>query len=105
MSVDICNDQNLWDAYVNGAHDASNYHRWTWRHAIQDTYGHKPYYLAALEGGAVQGVLPMFHIKSRLFGTSLVSVPFFSYGGFLSETPEARDGLLDKAIDLGRELK
>src|ERR1035441_6343538 len=37
-------------------------------------------YLAAVENGAIQGVLPLFRIKSRLFGTSLVSVPFFSYG-------------------------
>ena len=105
MLVEICNDQGLWDAYVDGAPGASNYHRWTWRQAIQGTYGHKPYYLAAVENGAIQGTLPLFHIKSRLFGTSLVSVPFFSYGGFLASTPAAREALLTKAVELADELK
>jgi serine/alanine adding enzyme len=105
MLVEICNDQALWDDYVEGAKEGSNYHRWTWRRAIEETYGHKPYYLAALENEAVQGVLPLFHIKSRLFGTSLISVPFFSFGGVLSDTSEARDALLSQAVELARELK
>jgi len=105
MVAEICTDQNAWDDYVNRAAGASNYHRWTWRQAIEGTYGHKPYYLAAVEDGIVHGVLPLFHIKSRLFGASLVSVPFFSYGGFLATTTAARDALLDRAVDFARELK
>ena len=104
MPVDICNDQTLWDNYVMSAPGACNYHRWTWREAIQKTYGHTPYYLAAVENGAIHGVLPLFRIKSRLFGTSLVSVPFFSYGGFLADSPAASNALLARAADLAHEL-
>jgi serine/alanine adding enzyme len=105
MLVEIGNDQTRWDAYVASAPGACNYHRWTWRRAIEDTYGHEPFYLAAVEGGAIQGILPLFRIKSRLFGTSLVSVPFFSYGGFLADTPAARDALLARAAALAGELR
>ena len=105
MTSGICIDQGVWDDYVDRSATASNYHRWAWRQAIEGTYGHRPYYLAATEDGRVQGVLPLFHIKSRLFGTSLVSVPFFSYGGVLASTDAARDSLLETAAGLGRELK
>jgi FemAB-related protein (PEP-CTERM system-associated) len=93
-----------WDAYVEGQRDASNYQRWTWRAAIADTYGHTPYYLAAVEGGAIRGALPLFLIRSKLFGNSLVSAPFFSYGGPVASCREARESLLARASGLAAEL-
>jgi FemAB-related protein (PEP-CTERM system-associated) len=104
MKVDACTDPALWDAYVEASPDAANYHRWVWRLVIQETYGHQGHYLAALADGKVQGVLPLISISSRLFGRSLVSVPFFSYGGVLASNSEARELLLAEAVKLGREL-
>jgi len=48
--------------------------------------------------------LPLVQVRSRLFGSFLVSIPFFSYGGVLADTQEARDALLAGAVELGREL-
>lgn len=104
MKVEICKDSANWDAYVDASPQANNYHRWIWREVIQDTYGHEGYYLAASDNGKLQGVLPMILINSRLFGRSLVSVPFFSYGGALATTVEAHQALLAEAVKLGREL-
>ncbi len=104
MNVEICNDAKRWDSFVASTPEASNYHRWGWRVAIESTFGHESYYLAATGKGEVKGVLPLVHMKSRLFGHFLVSMPFFSYGGVLASAPEARQALLAKAADLAREL-
>jgi serine/alanine adding enzyme len=104
MKVEVCEDSALWDAYVDAAPDAGNYHRWVWRRVIEETYGHQSYYLIASENRVLQGVLPLFLINSRLFGRSLVSIPFFSYGGVLASAPEAREKLLAKAVELGSDL-
>jgi FemAB-related protein (PEP-CTERM system-associated) len=103
ITAKICEDPVLWDSFVESMPEASNYHRWIWRRAIEDTFGHKGYYLAAGDGG-IQAVLPLFCVRSRMFGSSLVSVPFFSYGGVLDRSAEARDVLLSLAIDLANQL-
>src|SRR5262245_27837466 len=104
MRVEICKDSALWDAYVEASPEASNYHRWAWRQVIEATYRHQAHYLMASEDGVAQGILPLVLIKSRLFGYSLVSMPFFSYGGVFASSPEAQEKLLVKAVELGRDL-
>src|SRR5258707_2914552 len=95
MNIEICKDAKRWDSFVASTPEASNYHRWGWRVAIESTFGHRSYYLAATGNGEIKGVLPLVHMKSRLFGHFLVSMPFFSYGGVvtrLSEAPYAAIG-------------
>jgi serine/alanine adding enzyme len=104
LRIELCADQCEWDRYVESHPKASNYHRWCWRQAIGDTFGHAPYYLSASLDGVLQGVLPLFSIRSRLFGNSLVSMPFFSYGGLLADSPEAGNLLIARAVELAGEL-
>jgi serine/alanine adding enzyme len=104
MQVDIWRDPGSWDRYVYDTPTACNYHRWGWGAVIESTYRHLPVYLAATENGRIQGVLPLILIKSWIFGSSLVSVPFFSYGGLLANTHDVRDALLRKVVDLGQDF-
>jgi FemAB-related protein (PEP-CTERM system-associated) len=104
MKIDLAKQPEHWDSYVQSAAPDSLYHHWVWREIIEETFSHKPYYLAAVEEGSIRGVLPLFSIRSRLFGNFIVSVPFFSYGGILADTEEARGALLEAAAELGREL-
>ncbi|HYV63248.1 MAG TPA: hypothetical protein VE958_11275, partial [Bryobacteraceae bacterium] len=103
LRVELCQDSVAWDRYVEFQADACNYHRWLWRKPIEDTFGHQAQYLAAYDNGTVCGVLPLFSIRSRLFGNSLVSVPFFSYGGLLADGTEAQEALLARAVELAQE--
>lgn len=105
MHVEIWKDAGTWDRYIASSPAACNYHRWGWGKAIEETYGHHPFYLAAVAEGRIRGVLPLVLMKSWLFGRSLVSVPFFSYGGVVADTDAARDALLAKGIELGREFR
>jgi FemAB-related protein (PEP-CTERM system-associated) len=43
-------------------------------------------------------------MRSRLFGSFLVSMPFFSYGGVLADDDAVRDQLLAAAVDLAHRL-
>ena len=58
--------------------------RLKWRNVITESFGHNCHYLAAIDNnGEWQGVLPLVHMRSRLFGHFLISVPFVNYGGLL----------------------
>lgn len=94
-------DSKRWDAFVDAAPDATLYHRWSWKGVIEESFGHRGHYLAALDGGGkVAGVLPLVHMKSALFGNFLVSVPFVNYGGVLCQDEEAKRVLLAGAENL-----
>jgi serine/alanine adding enzyme len=104
MKAEIIERSELWDNYVRRCAPARLYHLWSWRQVIEETFGHRPYYFAAIDQNVIRGVLPLVFIKSRLFGTSLVSIPFFSYGGVLADSTEARDKLLAAAAECAGEL-
>lgn len=100
-----CCDRDLWDAYVHSNSVATNYHRYGWRDVIENSFGHTCHYLAARNnGGDVVGVLPLVYMQSRLFGSFLVSQPFFNYGGLLCDNPTVGDALLSEAAVLRKEL-
>ena len=55
--------------------------------------------------GAGQGCIAVGLYEEPLFGRFLTSMPFFNYGGILSESAGARDALLDAAAETARNLK
>ena len=70
---------------------------------IEKTFGHKGYYLVAREGGTICGVLPLTHVRSRLFGNRMISQAFSNYGGPLSKSPTALEALCKYAVELASE--
>jgi FemAB-related protein (PEP-CTERM system-associated) len=78
-----------------------------WENVIGKTYGHKIYYLMAIEDDPqdVVGILPLVHIKHLLFGNTLISLPFLDYGGILADDEKTERALLAEAIKLGRKSK
>lgn len=96
-------DVDSWQRYVNSQEGATLYHQIGWKRAVEDSYGHKPYYLLA-EDTDVCGVLPMFLVRSVSFQKRLISVPFAPYGGICADDVEARNILAEEAVRLGRTL-
>lgn len=94
-----------WDRYVRGAAGGTFFHQLGWRWLVERCFGHKAHYLTALRDGGIVGVLPLFELKSVLFGHSLVSIPFAIGGGVVADDPEAARALIDEAKALARELK
>lgn len=106
LDVSRCSDPSEWDAFVE-RNGGPVFARWGWGDAVE-YYGHDRWYLVARERGAIVGALPLFHVRSRLFGNELVSVPFASRGSLvLGDTrPDAvRDLLLERARELADELQ
>jgi FemAB-related protein (PEP-CTERM system-associated) len=62
------------------------FHRPQWSRAVEKGCGQRAYYLVAERHGAPAGVLPLIHVRSRLFGNAMVSVGFGTGGGLLSES-------------------
>jgi len=74
-----------------------------WREIISNTYGHPAFYLTACQDGEIAGILPLVHIRSRIFGNSLISMPFLDYGGIVAKNQESFQTLLDQALQLKKE--
>lgn len=84
---------------------ASFFHLAGWQDVIQDCFGHDTYFLyAESDSGEIVGVLPLAHVSSRLFGSSLTSLPFASYGGVIADDEEIATALENEASGLARQL-
>jgi FemAB-related protein (PEP-CTERM system-associated) len=92
-----------WDAFVTAHPRATFFHRAGWARAIEQGFGHKTHFLLAERDGAVVGVLPLGSVRTRLFGHSLISVPFCVYGGPLGDEPATEAALLADAERIMRE--
>ena len=93
-----------WDTFVMACPEATFFHRAGWQKIIGDVFQHDNYYLYAELDGQIQGVLPLGHINSWLFGNSLTSLPFAVYGGVATLTPEAAEALELEAQQIAKSL-
>jgi len=129
MNIRLYNssDKEVWDSYVLNHPASTHCHLSGWKTVIENTYGHKGYYLIGERSYGtnnpinstdptnstnpinpikqIVGILPIFHLKSLLFGNHFVSMPFLSYGGILANNEETEIALLSEEIKLGRKLK
>ena len=97
-------EEKEWDAYVLKHPNSTFFHQIGWRNVVQETYKHKPIYLVAKEDGNIKGILPLFLMKSVVFGTKLVSVPFAPYGGVCADDEIAEKMLIEEAIRVADEF-
>jgi len=96
-------DRDRWDKYVMASDQASCYHLIGWKKVIEKTFGHKTYYLLSEdENLEINGILPFVHLKSHLFGSFAVSLPYFNYGGICADREEIGNELLQAATDIAR---
>jgi FemAB-related protein (PEP-CTERM system-associated) len=96
-------DGAAWDEFVRTQLGWSHFHLYGWRRVIGEVFGHDcPYLAASTPDGRLVGVLPLVHVRSRVFGRFLVSMPFVNYGGPLG-TREAVNALTHEAIDLAQQ--
>lgn len=97
-------DEGRWDAFVYRCPEATFFHRAGWKAIIEKVFRHCGFFLYAEANGEIRGVLPLVQVKSRLFGHSLVSLPFCVYGGVAADDDEARLALEKAADDLALRL-
>ncbi|MFZ4757617.1 MAG: FemAB family XrtA/PEP-CTERM system-associated protein [Burkholderiaceae bacterium] len=101
-------DARAWDDLVARSGASTFFHRFAWRGLLCGTLGYEDRYLCAVDGERLLGVLPLVGVRSRLFGSSLTSLPFCSYAGPLADEGTDRTAvegaLIDEAVRLGAAL-
>ena len=93
-----------WDAFVLACPSATFFHRAGWQRVLRDSMRHDTYFLYCEVDGRIEGVLPLAHVQSWFFGSSLVSLPFAVYGGVAVNNPQAADALEAEAQRLAQQL-
>ena len=111
-------DRRAWDEYVLRHRDGTVFHLAGWKSVVESSFGHRSFYLIAEKEkshsaneqrsyphpkGSIMGIFPLFTIKSLVFGGSMVSLPFASYGGILAESQEIEKALYQEAVELTKK--
>lgn len=93
-----------WDRFVVGCEHATFFHLAGWQRLIREVFRHQTYFLYAERAGVIEGVLPLAQVDSFLFGNSLVSLPFASYGGVAADNQEIAEALEGEAEQIAKRL-
>jgi FemAB-related protein (PEP-CTERM system-associated) len=94
-------DREAVRAFVLSRGEAEPFHLLEWSEAVERGCGQRAHLLVAEdERGAIAGILPLTEMRSRLFGSALVSTGFGVGGGVLGEGAEP---LAEAAWALARE--
>ena len=93
-----------WDAFVSICPDATFFHKAGWQAIISDVFRHRTYFLYAERAGVIEGILPLAHVKSFLFGNALISLPFAVYGGVAAIAADAASALEVEARNIAKQL-
>lgn len=111
-------DRPAWDNYVLNHPKGTFFHLTGWKEVVEKSFGHKSCYLMAFDTKPqstsgrssiippgsyepnVLGLFPLFTIKSPLFGRSMVSLPFATYGGVLADNDQIENSLYNEAVSL-----
>lgn len=103
-SVDVTPiaDSREWDAYLSRRGGEFLWHRATWDHVFS-VYRLPVIRLAARREGQIVGVLPLVLQRSRLFGSHLVSLPWFDAAGVVADDAAAQSALVEAALKLAGE--
>ena len=92
------------DDFVKGRGDGTPFHRPAWLIAVARGTGNRGHMFAAVApSGRIVGLLPLTHVKSRLFGQALVSSGFAVDGGILADDAAVTAALAAAAQNFARD--
>ncbi|MBF0468397.1 MAG: FemAB family PEP-CTERM system-associated protein [Desulfamplus sp.] len=99
-------DKNAWDRYVLKHPFSTIFHLTAWKEVVEDSFHHKSFYLVCEDENSsrITGLLPLFEIKSLLFGHYLISNPFAELGGILADDDDVEAPLLNRAVVISKKL-
>ena len=98
-------DSGRWDDFVRGRAAGTFFHLSPWRRVIERAFGHRTHYLLAERAGNLTGVLPLTHVKSALFGSSLIANAFGVQGGPIADDDASMRALEGEAMRLMDRLE
>lgn len=94
-----------WDSLAAGWPGSSFCHLAGWTGVMKDALGHDSVrWVATDASGQPHGLLALVEVRSRIFGSYLLSMPFLSYGGPLGSEPAVR-ALVERAKEEARSRR
>lgn len=94
-------DEKDWQKFISNHKESRIYHTLEWKEILKKTYGYEPIYLITRnDEDEVQGVLPIFGVKSFIFGKRMVSLPYSHSVGILYQNEDALKSLINFAMQL-----
>lgn len=94
-----------WDRFVDAHPQGTFFHRSGWFYVIEGAFGHRCLHYFMERDGEITGIMPMGWLRTRLFGNSMISMPFCVYGGPLALDQETLDKLYEYAGNLFTESR
>jgi len=98
-------DQERWDEFILRHHNASPYHLYAWKKAIESTYRHKCIYLYAEKNNEMLGVLPLVYLHFPGIINDIVSLPFCDVGNCIGKDDEIQDALINYVLTSTKHIK
>lgn len=107
MKIEVsCEVPAGWDEYVGSHPEATAYHRSPAVLIGQVAFGLLTRFMVARgDSGAITGILPVVEQSSIVFGRFHSSLPFFTYGGILSDNENISQELATRAGEFAAERK
>ena len=94
-----------WDALSSSHPNGSIFHSTGWARALCASYGHKPHFLAAMNGNRPGAQLPILEVNTLLKGRRGISLPFSDEGGLLCFDGDDGSKVFERALELGRQRR
>lgn len=88
-----------WAEFVDRQAGASVFHTVAWLEALRRTYGYEPFVVTTCKGELANGLVAC-HVRSRITGNRIVSVPFADHCEPLGEDSESTRCLLVKLAEI-----
>lgn len=93
----VAKQAQAWNDFLQQSEHANFYQRFEWKALNEQCFGHRTDFLALDGDSGFQAVLPLVHIKSRLFGYIIASMPFVNFGGPASLSGAAETRIIEAA--------
>ena len=98
-------DREAYAEYWCASPQTHFFQRLEWDEVFAKVYGYRPRHLIAVSGdGRVTGIMPLYEVRSLLFGRSVKSMPFHTRGGMSADDIETAGTLFDAALDVTRAV-
>lgn len=99
-------DRADWELFIKEQAPDHHSYCWEWRAIISKVFGHTPRYLICRDNSnRIIGVLPLFQVKSPLFGAALISVPYLNGGGVVTKQVNALEQLTIASQEIALKTK
>ena len=104
LDLEDSNECLLWDDFVRQHPEIGHHHKTEYLKAILNVYNHANLSLICFQNGIVTGILPLVGISSKIFGDKVSSLPYYNYGGVISNNKYVEEALYCYAENLTKEL-